>query len=395
MNYRASIAYLENFKRYGIRLGLERIALLLDRLGNPQNSFRSIHIAGTNGKGSVAAMLSSILTKAGYRTGLYTSPHLVDYTERVRVNEKDISRQKFADAVHEIKKVIDKMADLRLTEFEVLTAAAFLMLAKEKADIVVVEVGLGGRFDATNVITPILSVITNIDRDHMDILGNSVKKIAKEKAGIIKPGVPLVTGEQKLWQMLYKICKEQGSKAIRAKKIKVKYVPLLGEHQAQNTRVVTASVKVLSKLGVKMNDRQIENGLRSTRWPGRLQVISKRPLIILDGAHNIAGARALRDHLKAQKRKFIFIIGMQANKEISGFIKTIKPLAEKFFVVRSSNPYSASQRALAEEIRSAGGTAQVAKSMKIAVNSARRSNYPICVTGSLYLVGDFLRSCAN
>jgi len=392
VNYRQAIAYLEHFKRYGIRLGLERIKLLLSRLGDPQNKFRSIHIAGTNGKGSVAAMLSSILTQAGYKVGLYTSPHLVDYTERVRINEKDVSKAKFAEAIEKVKKVIDKRPGMGLTEFEVLTAASFLLMSQEKVEIAVIEVGLGGRMDATNVITPILSIITNIERDHMDILGNSITKIAKEKAGIIKPKVPLVTGEKKLWRQLHNICKRKGSSMAGTEGIKVDFVPLPGKHQVDNTKIVLKSVQVLRKLGFRISKTQLDKGLRSTRWPGRLQVISKKPLIILDGAHNVAGAKALVEYLKVYRKKFTFVVGMQKNKEIGKFVKILKPLASRFIVVRSSNPYAAPEKLVASQIRTCGGEPLVKNDLRKAIRLAKKSGSPVCVTGSLYLVGDVLGS---
>lgn len=391
MNYRQSIKYLESFKRYGIRLGLERIKLLLSRLGNPQNDFKSIHIAGTNGKGSVAAMLSSILAQAGYKVGLYTSPHLVDYTERIRINEKDISRPKFARAVSEVKKVIDKFTDLGLTEFEVLTAASFLLISREKAEIAVIEAGLGGRLDATNVITPILSIITNIDRDHMDVLGSSIKKIALEKAGIIKPGVPLVTGEKKVRRILYNICKRKGCAMAGTEGIEVNYVPLPGIHQIENTKIVMKSVQVLRKLGFKINKTQIRRGLRGTFWPGRLQVVNKKPLVILDGAHNVAGAKALYKYLSMFNKKMTFIVGMQKNKEIGKFVEVLVPLAGRFIIVKSGNPFAASKNFIAEQVKLCRGKAVIAADIRKAFDSAGTFEDPICVTGSLYLAGDVMR----
>jgi len=391
MKYGQAVRYLESFQRSGIRLGLERITSLLAHLGDPQDSFKSIHIAGTNGKGSVAAMLSSILFRSGYRVGLYTSPHLVDYTERVRINEKDISKAKFAAAVAKVKETIDELPEMRLTEFEVLTAVGFLLLSQEKVVIAIIEVGLGGRLDATNVIAPILSVITNIDHDHMDVLGGTISKIAKEKAGIIKPGVTLVTGETKVWRILYNICKKNGSKFIRSNKIKVKYAPLVGSHQVENTRTALVGIKVLRELGVKIGDKQIDRGLRGTSWPGRLQMVSKKPLIILDGSHNPAGAKTLADFLPSYGKKFTFIIGMQANKDIKSFVNIIKPLSKDLIVVRSSNPGAAANKFVADRIMSVGRKPIIAGSLRSALAKASKNMYPICITGSLYLVGDALK----
>ncbi len=391
MNYPRAVEYLESFQKMGMRLGLERISALLSHLGDPQNDFRSIHIAGTNGKGSVAAMLSSVLNRSGYKVGLYTSPHLVDYTERLRINEKDISRVKFAGAVEKVKKIIDELPELDLTEFEVLTAASFLLLSQEKVDIAIIEVGLGGRLDATNVITPILSIITNIELDHTDVLGNSISKIAKEKGGIIKPGVPLVTGEVKARRILRNICKRMGSKFIRSDRDKIKYVPFLGNHQKWNTKTVISSVKVLRKLGIKIGHEQLNRGLRRAYWPGRLQIAGKKPLMILDGAHNPAGARALFKYLSSLKKRFTFIIGMQANKNVDDFIGVIKPIADQFIAVKSSHPNALSNKIVAEKIENAGGYAVITKDLRNAVMMAKKIGHPVCITGSLYLVGDMIQ----
>lgn len=209
MDYRSAIRYVESFRSRGIMLGLDRVRGVLSELGDPQDSFMSVHISGTNGKGSVAAMLSSVLTRAGYRTGLYTSPHLVDYTERVRINDKDIPRSEFARAVEEVSSVLKRDPKFKLTEFEVLTIAGFIMLRNSRIEIAVIETGLGGRLDATNVITPLIWIITNIDMDHTDLLGNSIESIAKEKAGIIKPGVPVITGTAKGLSVIRNVCREK------------------------------------------------------------------------------------------------------------------------------------------------------------------------------------------
>ncbi len=388
MDYRQAVRYLESFRSRGIRLGLDRVRAVLSKLGDPQNSFASIHIAGTNGKGSVAAMLSSILTRAGYRTGLYTSPHLVDYTERVRIREKDISKQKFASAIEEVAEVLKKLPEIKLTQFEVLTVAGFVMLRNARVYGAVIETGLGGRLDATNVIKPLLSIITNIDIDHTDLLGNSISSIAKEKAGIIKPGVPVVTGTAKGLNVIKNICKRRGSKLIMARcKVPIKS-PLEGEHQKKNLAIVLAAVKEIRKLGCRIDRRSLTAGLRSVRWPGRLQIVSKKPLVILDGAHNVAGAKALSAYLSKLGKKFNFVIGMQRNKDIKGYIKVIKPLADRFYVVQSSNPGAMPKLELAKLV---GPKAVVAKSLSSAMKLAKAQGSPVCITGSLYLVGDLLK----
>jgi dihydrofolate synthase / folylpolyglutamate synthase len=389
MDYAQAIKYLESYRSRGMKLGLDRVRILLAKLGDPQNSFRSIHIAGTNGKGSVAAMLSSVLTKAGYRTGLYTSPHLVDYPERLRVNEKEISKKRFAEAVDQVKKSAKGLEQLELTEFEMITATCFLLLQKEKAEVAVIEVGLGGRLDATNVVDPIISIITNIDYDHMDVLGNSLQSIAKEKAGIIKAGIPLITGEVRMKKVLQKICDEKGSLLIRSNNQRVDLIPLQGDHQKENTRTALMALRYLRSIGYKISDADIQRGLRFTKWPGRMQTIENKPLMIIDGAHNLAGAKALNKYLNSKYKKFTFIIGMQKNKDINSYIRTIRPNAKRFIVVRSSNPGAMDQKLLARKI---GHNAEDVSDLKKAVSIAKRYHDPICVTGSLYLVGDFLKS---
>lgn len=388
MNYKASIAYLESYKSRGIKLGLDRVKRILHALGDPQDKFLSIHIAGTNGKGSVAAMLSSILTSAGYRTGLYTSPHLVDYTERVRINERDISKNKFASAVTRVKKAISDTPGLKLTEFEVITAASFLAMSDEKVEVAVIEVGLGGRFDATNVIDPAITVITNIGLDHTDLLGGTLASIAREKGGIIKPGIPLVTGEKKVLNIFRKICGKNSSEMISARVHKGFTAPLLGRHQIENMNVALTAVDVLKDRGFWIKGDRIRAGLRRTRWPGRLDVVRKDPLIIIDGAHNLPGAKALAAHLRGYKKKFNIVIGMQSNKDIRGVIRALKPLAKRFFVTRSSNPLSEKESVIA---RICGKGTRIAPSIKSAVNEVMRSRAPICIAGSLYLIGDILK----
>jgi len=388
MNYKRSIRYLESLHSRGIQLGLDRVEELFHKIGDPQKSFHSIHIAGTNGKGSVAAMLSSILYQAGYKVGLYTSPHLVEYTERVRINEKDISKSKYSDALETVRKGLKRLKGVKLTEFEVLTAAAFLLFKQEKVDIAVVEVGLGGRLDATNVIHPELSIITNIGLDHTDLLGHTLQKIAKEKAGIIKKGVPLLTGEKKVWKLLRYICNKRGARFIRAGHFRAGNVPLQGAHQVENARIALAAVKILNRSGFKISASQARAGLKHTRWPGRLQIISKKPLIILDGAHNPAGAHELNRYLGRTEKKFTMIIGMQRNKDIKKFIGEIKPNTKRFIVVSSTHPNAAPADLV---IRKAGlKNASKGRDLRSALRSALSYGDPIGISGSLYLVGDVL-----
>ncbi len=301
MNYKQSITFLESYWKFGIKLGLHRINYLLDRLDNPQNKFKCVHIAGTNGKGSVCAMLSSILKLAGYKTAMFTSPHLIEYTERFKVNGLDISKQKLAGYISRISRIIGskKYKGEQPTEFEILTAIAFLYFAEMKVDIAVIEVGLGGRYDSTNVITPILSLITNVDYDHVNILGNSLKKIAYEKAGIIKTKVPVITTETK--QIPLRVVKRV-AKAIKTdvsvlgddySSLKGCSLSLIGEHQKTNALLAVAAAKKLVTIGYDISVDDIKKGLKAAKWQGRFHVIRKTPTIIIDGAHNESGINKL------------------------------------------------------------------------------------------------------
>jgi dihydrofolate synthase / folylpolyglutamate synthase len=391
MDYKSAIKYLESFKGRGMVLGLDRVKKLLKQLGDPQDSFLSIHVAGTNGKGSVCAMMSSILTKAGYRTGLYTSPHLVDYTERVRINEKDISKAKFASAVAKVKRAINKMPSIMLTEFEVLTAAGFVMLKEQKVKVAIIEVGLGGRLDATNVISPIISVITNIDLDHMDMLGESIDSIAAEKAGIIKRGVPVVTAATKGLLVIKSKCRQNNASLFHCLNTKVDLSPLNGEHQKINTALVLCTIKQLTAKGFVIGESVIRSGLKATRWPGRLQIVSKKPFIVVDSAHNEPGAKVLAQYISAFRKKFVFIIGMQQNKDVNSYLARIRPLAKAFVVVRSSNPASLPHESLVEKLKLFKGPIVAALDIRDSVKYAKELGDNICVTGSIYLLGDFYK----
>lgn len=375
--------YLESLEKFGINLGLERITRLLEKLGNPHLKFKSIHAAGTNGKGSTCAIIASILKEAGYKVGLYTSPHLLDYTERIKINGIDISRREFADGIRRIKKAAEEIRGQRRrigqpTVFEVLTALAFWYFAKKEVDYAVVEVGLGGRLDATNVITPLVSVITNIDYEHRAILGNTLARIAFEKGGIIKPKVPVVTAERKREPLLTlkKICEERGSLLAQVDRAPGTGA-LVGEHQQTNAACAIAAIRLA---GIKVVRKDIAGGLKGVNWPGRFQVISRKPLTIVDGAHNPAGMFALIKTLRGEYpgRKFTFIFGAQKDKNYAAMLRLIKPLAKEIIYTYSSNHQAAR-----------GFRGRPAVKLPTALEQTKGDDRVI--TGSLYLAGEVLQ----
>jgi len=382
--------YLGSLEKFGINLGLERVQKILEALGNPQLDFSSIHIAGTNGKGSTAAMTASILKEAGYTVGLYTSPHLLSYTERIKVDNRDISPKEFNQGISLVKKIILKLQKknkaFKPTVFEVLTAVAFWYFAKKEVQVAIVEVGMGGRLDATNVLYPLVSVITNVDYEHTEILGKTLTAIAQEKAAIIKPGIPVVTAEAKSDPL--KVIKAQAEKNLsvlqQVKAYPIYLTNLLGEHQKINAACAVAAIKLA---GIEVGQKQIECGLRDTQWPGRLQIISRKPLIIVDGAHNPAGAKGLKEALRQLfPGKFTVIFGCQATKDFCLIIKTLASIAKKFIITRSSNAQAQKQSLVLASINKFK-LCYEAKNLLEALKLWDRKT-PLLITGSLFLVAD-------
>ncbi|MFA6430861.1 MAG: folylpolyglutamate synthase/dihydrofolate synthase family protein [Candidatus Margulisiibacteriota bacterium] len=331
--------YLDSLEKFGINLGLDRINYLLKELGSPHLKFRSIHVAGTNGKGSTCAMVASILKEAGFKVGLYTSPHLFDYTERIKINGKDISRKDFNRGIERIKRIRrDEHGKVfEPTVFEVLTALAFWYFAEKKVEYAVVEVGMGGRLDATNVLTPLVSVITNVELEHTQVLGKTLARIAREKAGIIKEGVPVVTAERKsvALNVIKRISKINKSKLLSVTPSSLLLTPnLIGPHQQINAACALAAINAAK---IKIPQTAITKGLKKVSWPARFQIARRKPLTIVDGAHNPAGIKVLIDTLFRQfpDKKFTFIVGVQEDKDIGNMRKEILRAAKKVFFTHS------------------------------------------------------------
>jgi len=381
--------YLNSLDKFGINLGLERIERLLKELGDPQLRFKSLHVAGTNGKGSTCAMIASILKEAGYKVGLYTSPHLFDFRERIKINGRDISDKDFNQGLKLIQKIARKPrrsvagfqpGEEQPTVFEVLTAVAFWYFAEKKIDYAVVEVGLGGRLDATNVLMPLVSVITNIDLEHKAVLGNTLAKIAIEKGGIIKPRVPVITGEQKpaALKVLQYQAEKNGSVLIQVNSQGAGLSSgLIGEHQKINAACALAAVRLA---GIKADKEAILRGLARTNWLARFQVVARRPLTIVDGAHNPAGMATLVATLKSEypDNKFTFIIGAQGDKDAAEMLRLIAPLAKKIIITRSSHRQAATQLGGTEPLPLKTALKQTAGEARV-------------IAGSLFLAADALK----
>jgi dihydrofolate synthase/folylpolyglutamate synthase len=390
MTYRQAIQYLQSLEKFGINLGLARITALLGKLGDPHFRFKSIHITGTNGKGSTAAMIASILNEAGFKVGLYTSPHLIDYRERIKINGGNISETDFESGLELVRKISDQLAD-KPTVFEVLTAVAFWYFAKQKVDFAVVEVGMGGRLDATNVIVPLVSIITNIDYEHTAVLGKTLSKIAGEKAAIIKPGVPVVTAETKAepLRVIKKVCEKNNSLliAVSSRQSAVSS-RLIGEHQRVNAACAISAIRLA---GINVSSRDIARGLKEVNWPGRFQIVSKKPLLIIDGAHNPAGATVLKVTIeKMFARKFVMIFGCQRDKDYKKVIRILKPIISAVIVTRSSHLQAADPRDIIKYFIAQKIPAESTGSVKEALSKWNRVE-PLIVTGSLFVVADTLK----
>lgn len=409
--YEDSLGYLYGLEKFGSVFGLDNITRLLGSLGDPHRSFRSIHIAGTNGKGSVATMISCILKEAGYRVGKYTSPHLVSFTERITVNEEEITEKDVALLTGHIReRAARKYPGGFCTFFDFTTAMAFEYFRRKKVDIAVVETGLGGRLDSTNVIEPVASVITNVSFDHMGELGGTIAKIAGEKAGIIKKGIPVITGaRRKAREVIEKTAGDNDSavhvlgrdfsfrksgrnrmsyRGLR-RTMKGLFINLSGDHQLSNAAVALCTVDVLNGLGWDIGEDPVRTALSSVIWQGRLETVRERPLIIFDGAHNASGARALRHFIRTQyrDRRKVMIFGVMRDKEYRKMLESLNDSIDLAILTRPRT-----DRALDTAVlRNVARNSVVAADMRSALARARQiagDSDLILVTGSLYTIGE-------
>ncbi|MCX5865731.1 MAG: bifunctional folylpolyglutamate synthase/dihydrofolate synthase [Deltaproteobacteria bacterium] len=432
MNYQEAWGFLDNLQFFKIKLGLESMSQFLDSVGNPHRGLRFVHVAGTNGKGSVSTTMRTILTKAGYKVGLYTSPHLSCVRERFRIGERFISEEAFARQASVIR---EALGERQITYFEFATALALLWFAEEQVDVAILEVGMGGRLDATNVITPLVSVITNVSMDHEQYLGNTLAAVAFEKAGVIKPGVPVVAGlaPDESLAVVEQVCQERKAPlfllgrefdAVRGPKGSWEYrgidhshslaglhCRLTGGYQIGNAALALAALETISET-LPVSGEAIRQGLLSVSWPGRLEyfcladgkpveclaeVAAGQPAslrrYLLDGAHNPAGVESLRDALVSEFRydRLILVWACMGDKDVAATLTAIAPLADRIIFTRPESERSATPEQLtailAEEERSkAQGAATVNEALALAADMAHSGDL-ICVAGSLYLVG--------
>ncbi len=394
MTYAEAIQFLYGLQMFGARPGLETTRQLAALLGNPQDKLRFIHVAGTNGKGSTCAMLESIYRAAGLRVGLFTSPHLVSFRERIQVNRQLISEANVVRLVTKLQASLPADQSSSITLFEFITVMALRSFAEQKCDLVIWETGLGGRLDATNIVTPLASVITNIAFDHQAWLGDTLAKIAAEKAGIIKPGVPVVTTEREseALSVIERVAKENNAPLTRVKTgpASIFHLPsaLPSEHQRTNADLAIATAEVLQNQ-LPVSDEQIAAGLAQVKWPGRLQLIT-RPngqRVLLDGAHNIAGVEALRAAISPRKMPTL-ILGMLGDKDWRVMCEMLAPLATRILLVPVDSARTAKPEELAEACRAANPRAEVrcVENLTRALENAANDKF-VVIAGSLYLIG--------
>jgi dihydrofolate synthase/folylpolyglutamate synthase len=405
-----AISYLNSLGLHKVNPGLERIIRLLSALGNPHNKMPSIIIGGTNGKGSVSAMVASVLKSEGYKTGLYTSPHLIRVSERIRINDEEIPIDDLYRLILEIKNLSSRLLQ-EPSYFEVLTACAFLYFSEKKVDFMVLEVGMGGRWDATNVVTPLVSVITNVSRDHTEFLGETIGQIAFEKAGIIKQGMPVVTaanGEalDVIESIAYKRSaplsvmgrdfrtQGEGTEDFRYSGViwNLDHLrcALPGFYQVENASVAICALESLSRsYAVEIKERNLRDGLLSVRWEGRMEFLRDDPPLILDGAHNPGGARALRESIQKMfpGRKFLFLIGMLGDKDHRQYIEEISRIARCIIVTDVPSGRGIKAEKLARVAEEFLKEVEIIEDIREAFYRVESLLVPICITGSLYLIG--------
>ena len=412
MNYEQALTYIHSVNWTFCKPGLERITELCHALGDPQNKLRFIHVAGTNGKGSTSAMLASVLQSAGYRTGLYTSPYIRTFCERIRIDGENIPENTLATLVERIRPIAERMVD-KPTEFELITALAFAYFAEQRCDVVVLEVGLGGRLDSTNVIeNTVLSIITGIDFDHTALLGNTLAEIAKEKAGIIKTGRPVLFGGDvgAAYDTVRNVAIEKNAPFFSVDRSSYKereatlagtrfdyshytdlHLPLLGAYQPYNATLVLTAIDLLNEGGFSIDANAVYRGLSLVRWPARFELLSQDPIIIYDGGHNPEGVRAAVESIRTYfpGQRVNILSGVMADKDKDEMIETMKTVAAHAFAVTPNNPRSLAAKDYAAQLASHGipatAYASVIEGVSAAIESSKREGIPLICLGSLYL----------
>lgn len=424
MNHSEAMEFIANTSRFGMNFGLSRVEKILELLGNPQNKIKCIHVAGTNGKGSTTAMITSILKEEGYTVGMYTSPYLEEFEERIQINGVNIPKKRLAELVTKIKEVSDKIITLGFdnpTQFEIITALMFLYFAEEKVDYAVVEVGLGGRLDATNVIDPILVIIASISYDHMNILGNTIEEIAGEKCGIIKNSTVITYPQVKeAMKVIEKNCKEKSVKLIKAHENQIKSVEinknnntqtieieiddnikkynlaLIGKHQVKNALVVLNAIEEFKKVGGAVRDESIKRGLAKVKWIGRMEIMNRKPIVLMDGAHNIDGIKSLKSAVKEyfSYNRIILILGILGDKQVKEMVDTIGSITENVILTEPHNERAESLDIMEDYLRVYNKNVYKIKNYKEAYEKAleiAKEDDLVLICGSLYMIGDMRR----
>jgi dihydrofolate synthase/folylpolyglutamate synthase len=412
--YQESVNYLYGLQKYGIKFGLSKTENLLKTFGDPHKGQKYVHIAGTNGKGSVAAFIGKILKEAGLKVGLYTSPHLVRFTERFRINGVEISQGKAAGLIDELRSAFSR--EEPPTFFEATTAMALIYFARENTDLSIMEVGMGGRLDATNVITPLVSGITNISMEHQDFLGNRLLDIAKEKGGVIKKGVDVViaAAQPSVKSTLEAIARERGAPLWRVGKdiryrttasgfhyrgprlrIKGLRLGLTGMLQARNAALALGIIERLGEKGIVISEENIRKGLQNTSWPGRMHIVGTNPTILLDGAHNPAALRVLARSIRAglRYRRLVLVIGVMADKAIGEMMRAIVPMADYLICTRPLYSRAADPEVLMAKAAPLGRPGETVPLLTDALFRAKEKAGPrdlIVICGSLFTVGEAL-----
>ncbi|UZW15883.1 bifunctional folylpolyglutamate synthase/dihydrofolate synthase [Clostridium pasteurianum] len=426
MNYRETMHYIKDTAKFGSNYGLSRTKKILEFLGNPEKKLKCIHIAGTNGKGSVTAMISKILVETGYSVGMYTSPFIEEFEERIQISGKNIPKNDLCKVVTELSTAVDKVIEMGYehpTEFEIITCAALLYFYKKEVDYAVIEVGLGGRLDSTNVITPLISVITSISYDHMNILGNTLTEIAHEKAGIIKDNIPVILYPQKEESeiVIEETCEKHNSKLIKVSRESVEFIDtfksqedlkyyqhikvttkdkiyniklsLLGKYQLLNCSTAIHCIEELRAMGINIKDEHIERALEKVVWRGRLEVLSDYPLIVLDGAHNIDGIKNLSESIDSYFTydNIVLILGILADKEVESMVKIITPKAKNIITVTPHSDRAEIAKDLCDIVKKFNSNCESFDDYRKAFIKAKKycnNNDLLLISGSLYMIGD-------
>ncbi|NWG02009.1 MAG: bifunctional folylpolyglutamate synthase/dihydrofolate synthase [Syntrophaceae bacterium] len=414
--YQQSLHYLYGLEKFGMIFGLAQVKRILEAIGNPHRDIQTVHIGGTNGKGSTAAMVSAILQKEGYRVGLYTSPHLIRFTERIKVNGKEIEEEEVAQLTGWMRKEIEAASITPpFTFFDFTTAMALHYFKQNWVDVAILEVGLGGRLDSTNVVNPLLSIITNIAKDHEEYLGKSILKIAREKAGIIKRGRPLITAveQPRVRRLFSEICMAKASPYYQVgkefryargddgdfhyeglhRKLWGIHLNLMGFHQVVNATTALGAIEVLEELGYRISADAMMSGLKEVDWPGRLEMVSSSPRVLLDGAHNPAGALVLKAALEKeyQYRHLNLLIGIMKDKDIPSMLHLLAPLADRIILTQPHTDRAMPPSLLKKALGQNGKKAEIAEEFQEAIErglSLTQEDDLLCITGSLYTVGE-------